>query len=150
MAAKPPGAMPASLSQTAARAPAEPSRAGKIAVGLGLGLGTWLIVTGAYRTLLGRAVLPDGHLLTWFQPRLAGGGHWGVAASGAVLWLCGIAWMIVANLYLFQNTLPAWRAMVILAVISSGIMGVTSLVLAAQMLLLWLPDTRLGLRVLRA
>lgn len=128
--------------------PVEPALTGKIAIGLGLALGTWLIVDGAYRCVFGHAALAAAHwrLLEWISPMVAGGGHWSIAATGAMLWTAGILWMIVANVYLFQNSLPAWRAMVLLAVASSWITGVVSWVLAAQMILLWLPGTRRRLR----
>lgn len=58
--------------------------------------------------------------------------------------------MIVANVYLFQNSLPAWRTMVVLVVASSWFTGVVSFVLAAQMILLWLPATRRRLGAPRA
>ncbi len=144
--------MPGSISPLASRAlgMGEASWAGKVAVALGLALGTWLIVLGVYFALLGPPLPGLVHLpwLGWLVPHLVIGNFAG--ASWGLLWLAlGIAWIAIANVYLFQNTPAAWRAMVILALICSACLGGLDVIVAGQILLLCVPSTRRALAVRR-
>ncbi len=134
---------PESVSIPPPRAAGGPPWTGKWSVGVGLALGTWLIVVAAYRLLLGHALaftaVPSW--LRWFSPRLAVGHLSGVTFAVLTLVL-GIAWVAAANVYLFQNTVAAWRGVILLALASSWFAGGLNVVLAAQIVLLCLPITR--------
>lgn len=64
------------------------------------------------------------------------------AAWGGWSVLLGAAWMAAGNLYLFQNKISIWRALIVLIVVSSFGAGWAAPVLVAQLALLLLPATR--------
>ena len=134
---------PESTSLSPPLAAGEPPWTGKWAVGMGLALGTWFIVVAAYRMLLGHALAftAGPSWLQWLSPRLAVGHLPGVAVAALTLVL-GIAWVGAANVYLFQNTLAAWRGVIFLALVSTWFAGGLNVALAAQIVLLCLPVTR--------
>ncbi|HEY8055704.1 MAG TPA: hypothetical protein VIE13_07315 [Terriglobales bacterium] len=112
-----------------------PAPTGQAAIVLGFLLGTWMLVdgltfciTGAYLPLA--ATLPRGPV-----PAMA----WLTTAFGAL-------WMFVPNLFLFQNRVTSWKAMLVLIVASSWYLGVATPILLTQLVLLLLPATRRGLR----
>lgn len=100
------------------------------AIILGFLEGTWALVNGFHRIITGDFIRVWGHSGPWSA--------WGGAAV-----ILGALWMIVGNLYLFQNRAATWKAMVILVVLSSWFAGwAVALVLIAQLILLLLPSTR--------
>jgi len=121
---------PAAEPPFASTLPPAPAQA---AIVLGFLLGSWTLVEGLELVITGRAVMIAGHAGPWAA--------WGAAAA-----LLGAAWMLVGNLYLFQNRSAAWKAMAILVVLSSWGAGWALPVLLAQLVLLLLPATRRGLR----
>ena len=108
------------------RLPPAPARA---AILLGFLTGTWALVEGLNRWITGHGLRLDGYAGPWAA--------WGVAAAAL-----GALWMVVGNLYLFQNRLPNWKAMMVLVVVSSWFAGWATPVLVAQLVLLLLPATR--------
>lgn len=111
-----------------------PSRPAQIAIILGFVEGTWALVDGFHRIITGDFIRLLGHVGPW-----AG---WGGAAI-----VLGALWMGFGNLYLFQNRWSNWAAMLGVALVSfwrAG--GWVTAVLALQLVLLLLPETRAGLR----
>ncbi|HUX66135.1 MAG TPA: hypothetical protein VMV31_01460 [Terriglobales bacterium] len=119
----PPEPAPASI------LPPAPAQA---AIVLGFLIGTWTLVDGLHIWITGHTVLIVGHSGPWAA--------WGVAGA-----LLGAAWMLVGNLYLFQNRSASWKAMAVLVVLSSWGAGWGLAALLAQLALLLLPATRRGL-----
>ncbi len=80
-----------------------------------------------------------------YIPMPAGWGHWS-PSSAWLVFTFGVLWMLVPNLYLFQNRLRTWKGMMVLVVLSSWNLGILTPVLATQLVLLLLPTTRQALR----
>jgi len=109
----------------------------QIAVVLGFLIGTWTLVCGFETLITGAPTSVFGSAGPWAA--------WGVAAIAL-----GAAWMVIGNLYLFQNRLASWKAITILVVVSSWNAGWATLVLIVQLVLLLMPATRRGLNPKRA
>lgn len=109
----------------------------QIAVVLGFLIGTWTLVCGFTTLITGAPLRVFGSAGPWAA--------WGVAAIAL-----GAVWMVIGNVYLFQNRLASWKAITILVVVSSWGAGWATLVLIAQLVLLLVPATRRGLNPRRA
>lgn len=112
-----------------------PSPSGQAAVVLGFLLGTWMLVNGLTYGITG-AFLP---VLATIPPAPG-------PAMALLSTVFGALWMIVPNLFLFQNRLATWKAMLVLVVATSWYLGAATPLLLAQLVLLLLPGTRRGLR----
>jgi hypothetical protein len=112
-----------------------PAPSGQAAVVLGFLLGTWMLVDGLTYAITG-AFLP----VPATMPPAPG------PAMALLTTVFGALWMLVPNLFLFQNRLAAWKAMLILVVATSWYLGAATPLLLAQLVLLLLPATRHGLR----
>lgn len=110
-----------------------PSKSAQLAIGLGFLLGTWLLVDGFQTLITGHPLLVAGHPGPWVA--------WGATAA-----LAGALWMLLGNLYLFQNRSANWKAFTILVVLSSWSAGWAVLILVAQLALLLTPSARRSLR----
>lgn len=110
-----------------------PPATAQAAIILGFLLGTWMLVNSVCCWITGAYIRVPAHLLGW-SPAMAG-----------LVFLFGVLWMLVPNLYLFQNRLSTWKAMVILVVLSSWSLGLATPVLCTQLVLLLLPQTRRAL-----
>ena len=108
--------------------PPPPARA---AITLGFLLGTWALVDGFHLLITGTSIRIFGYTGPWAA--------WGVAAI-----VLGVLWMLLGNLYLFQNRLAIWKAFIVLLVVSSWSAGWAAPILVVQLLLLLLPATRRG------
>ncbi|TAN24599.1 MAG: hypothetical protein EPN33_02210 [Acidobacteria bacterium] len=113
--------------------PGLPPAPAQAAIILGFLLGTWMLVDSVHCWITGTYVRVPAHLFGW-TPAMSG-----------LVFLFGVLWMLVPNLYLFQNRLSTWKAMVILVVVSSWSLGLATPVLCAQLVLLLLPHTRRAL-----
>lgn len=112
-----------------------PAPAGQAAVVLGFLLGTWMLVNGLTYRLTG-AFLPVPATMPP-APGLA----MALLSTGF-----GALWMIVPNLFLFQNRVRTWKAMLVLVVATSWYLGAATPLLLTQLVLLLLPATRKALR----
>jgi hypothetical protein len=114
----------------------------RIAVVLGFLFGTWLLLDSVHRLI-------TGYFLQWgsLAPTITAAGHLGFRASSLTLpvLLLGALWMLVPNLYLFQNRRPAWIGMLTLAVASLWYLGWATLLPGAIGGLLLLSPVRAGL-----
>lgn len=128
----------ASASLPASHLPPLPAR---IAVVLGFLLGTWLLLDSVHRWV-------TGYFLQWraVAPTATAAAYLGVHAASMTLWifLFGALWMLVPNLYLFQNRRPAWAAMVGLSLVSLWYAGWATLLLLAVFVLLLPGPVRAG------
>lgn len=113
-----------------------PPRAAQAAIILGFLLGTWMLVNSVQCWITG-AYLP-------VAPRLLG--NW-TPALALLVFVLGVLWMLVPNLYLFQNRLTTWKTMVVLIVVSAWSFGAVTPVLCVQLILLLLPRSRRALAV---
>lgn len=125
--------------------PTEPPVTGKVAIALAFITGTWMLVEGLHRLIAGDYVRMHGQLGPWANLLR----HTGIdpmrAAPLFIAW--GIAWLVIANLYLFRNTEVSWRGMIVAVVLSFWYAGFATVLEIVQLVLLLLPRTR---RVLRA
>ncbi|HZT72123.1 MAG TPA: hypothetical protein VE996_00550 [Terriglobales bacterium] len=120
-----------------------PPLAAKIAIALGFVLGTWLFVDGVHRLITGDFVRIHGKLGPWADlVRWLGGNPMQFAP---VLIVLGAAWLVAANVYLFQNSPASWRGMLLMVIFSSWYAGLASLALVVQLCLLLWPSTRAAL-----
>lgn len=105
----------------------------KIAICLAFVEGTWALLQGAHYLVTGAfvAALP-------LFPAL----HAPAAFRAVLLLLYGALGLILANLYLFQNRLASWKALLVLVIVSSWNFGWIALAAVVQMVLLLLPTTR--------
>lgn len=108
-----------------------PSPAGQAAVVLGFLLGTWMLVDGLTFGITG-AFLPVPATV----PPSPG------PAMAVLTATFGALWMIIPNLFLFQNRLATWKAMLVLVVATSWYVGAATPLLLAQLVLLLLPATQ--------
>jgi hypothetical protein len=103
-----------------------------------------MIVDGAHRLITGDFVRLRGQLGPWaaLVQRL------GLEPMNlAPLFLAlGILWLVVANLFLFQNSPTSWRALVALAILSLWYLGFGLALDVATLILLLVPATRAALR----
>jgi hypothetical protein len=121
--------------------PGLPPLPARVAVVLGFLLGTWLLLDSLHRLIAGT-------FLRWrgLAPTAAAAGWLGVRADALTLWilLFGALWMLVPNLYLFQNRRPTWAATLALALGSLWYAGWATALLLAVVVLLLLPPVRAG------
>lgn len=121
-----------------------PPRTAQAAIVLGFLLGTWMLVDGTHRMITGDFIRLHGQLGPWAT--LASAAGLDPMRLGWVIVLFGVFWMVIPNIYLFQNRGANWRAMVILIVLSSWYVGSGTALLLPALVLLILPATRRGLR----
>ncbi|MGH9394215.1 MAG: hypothetical protein ACRD1E_08605 [Terriglobales bacterium] len=110
---------------------------------LGFLLGSWLLTDGLHRLITGDFLRLHGQLGPWAQ--LVARVGLDPMRLGLPIALFGVLWMLVPNLYLFQNRPRAWVAMLLLIVASGWYLGAATVLLLAQLVLLLLPATRRGL-----
>ncbi len=113
----------------------------QLAIGLGFVLGTWLLLDSVNRLI-------TGSFLRWrgLAPSPHAAARLGLPPASLTLWilLFGALWMLLPNLYLFQNRRPAWAAMLGLALASVWYIGWATPLLVAVLILLLLPASRSG------
>jgi hypothetical protein len=120
-----------------------PAATAKAAIFLGFITGSWMIVDGAHRLITGDFVRYRGELGPWAT--LIRGIGWDPMRFAPVFLALGIAWLVIANLLLFQNTVTAWRAMIAIAVLSLWYLGFGVVIIVAALVLLLVPATRRNL-----
>ncbi|MGH9482982.1 MAG: hypothetical protein ACRD1L_12920 [Terriglobales bacterium] len=121
-----------------------PPATAQAAIVLGFLCGIWMLVDGANQLITGDYIRLHGQLGPWARFVAAAGLD--PMRLGWVIVLFGALWMVVPNLYLFQNVSANWRAMVILIVLSSWYLGWGTALLLPALILLLLPATRKALR----
>lgn len=121
-----------------------PPATGRIAIALGFILGTWSLVDGLHRLITGDFVRIHGQLGPWAN--LVSRAGLNPMQFGPVLIVMGLVWLVAANLYLFQNSVPSWKFLLVIVIASSWYAGVATLFEIAQVALLLAPPTRRALR----
>lgn len=121
-----------------------PPLPGRIAVTLGFLTGTWTLVDGLHRLITGDFVRIHGQLGPW--AKLVASAGLNPMHFGPVFILMGIVCLVAANLYLFQNREPAWKFLLVTAILSSWYVGLATFFAITQTGLLLTPSVRRGLR----
>ena len=110
---------------------------------LGFLLGTWMVTDGLHRIITGDFIRLRGQLGPWAA--LAARAGIDPMRLGIPIATLGLLWMLIPNLYLFQNRPAAWRGMLVMIAASAWYLGPATLMLGAVLVLLLLPATRAGL-----